>query len=255
MHYRRALGLLCLTVVSLAAQPTPFVFAVVADPQIGWKDLAADREMFARTAAGLNALRGTSRPAFVLIAGDMINDPKVEAQTAAYEEIRKTINYPVYTVPGNHDAVPSAPARFTFEHQGCLFLGLDSGLWNAAETAPAEEQFKWLEEQLSKRDRYRQVYVIQHFPLYLHDPQEKDEYFNVSVKWRQRLLDLVESARVTAMIFGHLHRHTTLWHKSVALLVTASSLSNFDGIPPGYWLIEVTSAGFAQTYRTLPAKP
>jgi 3',5'-cyclic AMP phosphodiesterase CpdA len=239
----------------LAAQSSPFVFVVVSDPQIGMKETSADRDLFARTAAALNALRGTSRPAFVIIAGDMINDPKIEAQVAAYDEVRKTINYPVYTVPGNHDAVPSAPARFSFEQQGCLFVGLDSNLWNAADPAPAKEQFDWLEAQLRDRNRYRHVFVIQHFPVYLHDPQEKDDYYNTAMRWRPRLLELFESARVTAVVSGHLHRYTTLWHRGMALLVTPSSLNNFDGTPPGVWLFEVNSAGFAETYRSLPAKP
>ena len=244
----RLLCLLGLCAASLAAQPARFVFAVVADPQIGWKDEAADREQFARVAAALNALKGQSRPDFVLFAGDLVNDEKSEAQLSALETIRKSLNYSTYSVPGNHDPQPAAPARFSFEHQGCLFLGLDSGLWRAEKAEPAQEQLAWLEEQLRARDRYRLVFVLQHYPLYLHDPEEKDDYYNTPLAWRGRLLKLFESTRVTAAISGHLHRNTTGWHRGMALLVTPSALANNDSIPPGFRLIEVNSAGFAEAF-------
>jgi len=252
---RKLICLLLLCAAALAAQSSRFVFAVVADPQIGMKDEAADRDQFARVAAALNALRGSSRPAFVLLAGDLVNDAKSESQRSAFETIRQSIDFPIHSVPGNHDARPSAPARFSFDHQGCLFLGLDSNLWNQSDRAPAQEQFAWLEAQLRARDRYRLVFVLQHHPLYLHDPEEKDEYFNTPLAWRDPLLRLFESARVTAFLAGHLHRNTTGWRRGMAMLVTSSSLNNFDGIPPGFRLVEVNSAGFNETYLPLPAKP
>jgi hypothetical protein len=133
-------------------------------------------------------------------------------------------------------------------------VGLDSNLWSGTE-APAAEQFAWLEERLKDRGRYRLVFVLQHHPMYLHDPEEKDEYFNTPLAWRGRLLKLFESARVTAVLSGHLHRNTTGWWRGIAFLVTPSALNNFDGIPPGYRLIEVNSAGFQETYAPVaPAR-
>jgi 3',5'-cyclic AMP phosphodiesterase CpdA len=252
---RSLICLLLLCAVALFAQPARFVFAVVADPQLGMRNEAADREQFARVAAALNALKGTSRPAFVLLAGDLVNDAKSEAQWSAVETVRKSMDFPTYNVPGNHDPSSSTPARFSFEHQGCLFLGLDSNLWNGADRVPAQEQFTWLEAQLRARDRYRLVFVLQHYPLYLHDPEEKDEYFNTPFSWRGPLLKLFESARVTAFLAGHLHRNTTGWHRGMAMYVTPSSLNNFDGTPPGFRTVEVNSAGFAETYVPLPVKP
>ncbi len=60
---------------------------------------------------------------------------------------------------------------------------------------------------------------------------------------------------MTAVLGGHLHRNTTGWHRGMSMLVTPSSLNNFDGIPPGFRLVEVNSAGFNETYLPLPAKP
>jgi 3',5'-cyclic AMP phosphodiesterase CpdA len=252
---RNLICLLLLCAAALVAQPSRFVFAVVADPQIGMKNEAADRDQFARVAAALNALKGPSRPAFVFFAGDLVNDAKSEAQWSAFETIRKSIDFSIHSVPGNHDPRPSASARFSFEHQGCLFLGLDSNLWNEADRAPAQEQLAWLEGQLRARDRCRLVFVLQHYPLYLRDPEEKDDYYNTPLAWRGLLLKLFESARVTAILAGHLHRNTTGWRRGMAMLVTPSSLNNFDGTPPGFRTVEVNNAGFTETYLALPARP
>ena len=255
MSLRRLACILWLCASSLFAQPSRFVFAVVADPQIGMKVEDADREQFVRVAAALNALRGPSRPDFVLLAGDLVNDAKSEAQMSAVETVRKSLAFPQYSVPGNHDPSPAgAPGTFSFVHQDCLFLGLDSNLWSSKDAGAAERQFSWLEAQLRQRDKYRLVFILQHHPIYLHEPEEKDEYFNTPLAWRSRLLKLYESARVTACIAGHLHKNTTGSHRGISLLVTPSALINNDSIPPGFRLIEVNSAGFAETYVPVVAK-
>jgi 3',5'-cyclic AMP phosphodiesterase CpdA len=251
--------LVCATVllaVSLAAQPTGFSFAVVADPQIGWKVEEADRAQFDRVVAALNSLPAQSRPAFVLFAGDLLNDPQSETQVSAVNSIRKTLDYPQYAVAGNHDPSPEGAAgTFSFTHQDCLFLGLDSNVWNAKDTDKGARQFSWLEGQLRARAKHRLVFVIQHYPLYLHDPDEKDDYYNTPLAWRSRLLKLFENARVTGVICGHLHKNTTGSHKGISLVVTPSSLFNNDGVPPGYRIIEVNSAGFSETYVPVVPKP
>ncbi len=172
MSLRWLAGMLWLCASSLFAQPGRFVFAVVADPQVGWKVESADREQFVRVVAALNALRGPSRPDFVLFAGDLFNDAKSEAQMTAVNTIRKSLAFPQYAVPGNHDPSPAGtPGTFSFVHQDCLFLGLDSNLWSGSDAAAAQTQFSWLEAQLRQRDKYRLVFILQHHPIYLHDPE------------------------------------------------------------------------------------
>jgi 3',5'-cyclic AMP phosphodiesterase CpdA len=252
MRFRNALGCLLLCAAALTAQPSRFVFAIVTDPQLGMKEAAADREQFARLVGTLNGLKDDSRPAFVLLGGDMVNDEKSEAQWTAYQDILNTLRYPTYWTPGNHDPHPKAPARFSFVHEGCLFLGLDSNLWRG-EAAAAAEQFAWLEGQLKDRGKYHLVFVLQHHPLFLHDAAEKDEYFNTPPVWRAKLLTLFEAARVTAVLGGHLHRNTSGWHRGISLMVTPSALNNFDGTPAGFRLVEVTGKGFQETYLPVAA--
>jgi 3',5'-cyclic AMP phosphodiesterase CpdA len=247
------LACLVLWAAALGAQPRRFVFAIVTDPQLGMKDAAADREQFVRVVDALNGLKDDARPAFVLLGGDMVNDANSEAQWAAYQEVLKTLRYPVHWAPGNHDPRPGPPARFSFEHEGCLFLGLDSNLWRG-EQEQAAAQFAWLEERLRGRHQYRFVFVLQHHPLFVLDAAEKDEYFNTPPAWRGKLLKLFETARVTAAASGHLHRNASGWYRGMALLVTPSALNNFDGTPPGFRLVEVTGDGFQETYLPVGAR-
>ncbi|MCL6543919.1 MAG: metallophosphoesterase [Bryobacteraceae bacterium] len=255
MRSRLAAALLCFAACSFA-QSERFVFAVIADPQVGWKQEELDRQQFARVVAAVNGLKEDSRPDFVLLAGDLVNDPKSAAQWEAMDAIRRTLKVPFYSVPGNHDPKPDgASGRFSFVHKGCLFLGMDSNLWSSGAQDSAQEQFAWLEGQLRARNRPRLAFVIQHHPLYLHHPEEKDEYFNIPLAWRTRLLKLFEAEQVTAHLAGHLHRNTTGWHRGMAMLVTPSSLYNFDSTPPGFRLIEVHSSGFNETYVVVPVRP
>lgn len=251
----RLLAALTFYAALLSAQPARFVFAVIADPQIGMKSEKEDLEQFSRVVLAVNALKGNSRPDFVLLAGDLVNDASSAGQWAAMDAVRKQLAFPYHTVYGNHDPSPTtAESRFAFEHKGYLFLGMDSNLWSAKDQEPAKKQFAWLEEQLRGRERYRLVFILQHHPIYLHEPEEKDEYFNTPLAWRTRLLKLFEDARVTAVLAGHLHRNTTGLYRGISLLVTPSSLNNFDSIPPGFRLIEVHGEGFAETFVPVLAK-
>ncbi|MGQ9635171.1 MAG: metallophosphoesterase family protein [Bryobacteraceae bacterium] len=255
MRVRLAAAFLCFAALA-CAQAERFVFAVIADPQIGWKQEEVDRQQFARVVAAVNALKGDSRPDFVLMAGDLVNDPKSGAQWQAMDAVRRTLDVSFYAVAGNHDPRPDGGSeRFSFVHKGCLFLGMDSNLWSSGADGAAQGQFAWLEEQLRGRERYHLVFVAQHHPLYVHDPNEKDEYYNIPAGWRGRLLKLFEDARVTAHLAGHLHRNTTSVYRGIAMLVTPSSLYNFDSTPPGFRLIEVNSSGFNETYVGVAGGP
>jgi len=255
MRVRLAAALLCFA-ACLCAQSERFVFAVIADPQVGWKEQELDRQQFTRVVAAVNGLKGDSQPDFVLLAGDLVNDSKSASQWEAMDAVRRTLKIPFYSVPGNHDPRAEGGAgRFSFVHKGCLFLGMDSNLWSSGAPGSAREQFAWLERQLRVPDRPRTVFVIQHHPLYLHHPEEKDEYFNIPLAWRARLLKLFEAEHVTAHLAGHLHRNATGWRRGLAMLVTPSSLYNFDSTPPGFRLIEVHSGGFNETYVVVAGPP
>jgi len=245
----------------------PFSFAIVADTQIGMVRLERDRENFARVVKAINELKSGIRPGMVIIAGDLVDHAANQRELDSFIQVEKTFAIPVYSVPGNHDLAgdgkhfePSlldlyrkliGPDRFVVKQAGCLFVGLNSQLWIEGGSLAAE-QFKWLEQLLRHRDKYRHVFIIQHHPLYLAATDEADEYFNTPLAWRTKLLGLFERSRVTAVFTGHLHRNQSSTYRGIAMITTPSSCRNFDGSAFGYALVTVTDNGFSYQYRGVP---
>lgn len=263
------LGILIAFSAALAAGQTPVVFALVGDPQIGMTEAAADRQRFAAVAEEINKLKGDREPALVFLMGDLVNRAGDKAAMEAFLSVRKSFRMPVHAVAGNHDVsldskgvVPDlledfrkqiGPDRFAFEHSGVLFIGLNSQLWIASGGA-ASRQLSWLEEQLRNRARYSQVFVFQHHPLYLAAASEKDEYFNTPLTWREKLLDLFEKSRVTAVFSGHLHRNLSGVHKGIGMLTASSTARNLDNMPPGFHLLRAVTGGFVESYTPVAPK-
>ena len=82
----------------------PFFFIQLSDPQFGMfttnKEFAQETANFEFAVATVNRLR----PAFVVITGDLVNQPGDAAQIAEYQRIVRRVDstIPVYNVAGNH---------------------------------------------------------------------------------------------------------------------------------------------------------
>ena len=81
----------------------PFTFVQMSDPQIGFFDRSpgygqSDSLMMAAVAA-VNAVD----PVFILMTGDMVNDPYDAVQDSIYRVRLADLKAPVHVIPGNHD--------------------------------------------------------------------------------------------------------------------------------------------------------
>jgi len=213
-------------------QFSPFTFAIISDPQIGMVALERDRTNFAKVATAINTLPETTRPKFVLITGDLVDDANNRPAGAMFRQVLHEFSMPVYPIPGNHDVTTDgktfAPAllasyrtefgadRLVIKQNECLFIGLDSQLWRGPEEL-ARQQFAWLKQQLHDRNNYRYVFVFEHHPLFLNDANEPDQYYNTPSMWRSKLLHLFEQGHVTGVLTGHLHRNESGLYHGIAL--------------------------------------
>src|SRR4030095_15280376 len=119
----------------------PFFFIQLSDPQFGMftddRDFAQETANFEFAVATINRLR----PAFVVIAGDLVNKPGDQAQIAEFQRIAGKVDrtIPVYNVAGNHDVenLPSAASiavytnafgadHYTFRHGAFVGIVLNS---------------------------------------------------------------------------------------------------------------------------------
>ncbi len=203
----------------------------------------------------------------VLVAGDT-------ADTAAPEEwelFRRTLTElaaPSFYVPGNHDlgAKPNTgqddtttsaliaayekamrPSFWVHSLPGLRILGINASLLG---TGLPEELAQWefLERTLGETSAVRTV-LLSHYPLFVDEIDEPGgTYWNVEPEPRRRLLEVIRSAGVSAVLSGHLHR-PLLHHLDGLLFVGAPPVS--FGLPPGvqpegWTLLTVPAAGEIQ---------
>jgi 3',5'-cyclic AMP phosphodiesterase CpdA len=221
----RNVSLLFLLAVSLRAADA-FFFVQISDPQLGMitgnKDLTQEVANLEFAVATINRLR----PAFVVVSGDMVNEPHDVAQLTEYRRVmsRVAAGIPVYHVAGNHDLgnAPSpagiaaytnhfGPDHYTFWHEGLAGIVLNSVIIHTPDQAAAQlaEQEVWLRAELARaRDRGAEhIVVFAHHPWFLEKATEPDEYFNIPSQRRAQHLEWFREAGVKYLFSGHYHRN------------------------------------------------
>mgnify|MGYP001819224980 FL=1 len=183
-----------------------------------------DAARYAEAIAAANALR----PAFVVMGGDMIDDPKSEGQLDALLEITARLDpdIPMRWVPGNHDIAADTvtptrdsidvyrtvfgPDYYGFDHGGTRFVVLNTVVIDHPEHVPDEweEQLAFMEWETARAAANdSQIVLLGHHPLFIHEPDEVDTYWNLPRKRRRVILDLAHRAGVRNAFAGHWHRN------------------------------------------------
>jgi predicted phosphodiesterase len=185
------------------ADGEPFTFAVVGDYR-------GDSEgnpppVLLEIFAAINR----DAPRLVLSSGDLINGypEEDEAQTrklwAGYRSALRTLQPPIFHVPGNHDLFNEASTRlwtemwgptfYAFDCGGVRFIGLDT---ETTHHRVAGRQLEWLREQLASAGQ-RRVFIFFHQPLFPVDghigssldvfPRERDALHQLFVAHRDAI--------------------------------------------------------------------
>ena len=231
---------------------------------------AWDAERYQRAIAAAARLR----PDFVVMGGDMVDDPADTDQRDALLRITAGLGtIPMHWVPGNHDAaedtwVPTAaslsryratfgPDHYAFEHKGVAFVVADTVVWQHPERVGHEweAQFAALEAALrsARAAGSRHVVAFGHHPLFTADPGEPDDMWNIPAQRRRRILDLFGSHGVRAFFCGHWHRNGGGWDGGVEVVVTGAVGYPLGVDPSGFRIVEVDEAGLRHRYASLDA--
>ncbi len=181
----------------------------------------------ARYAVALLEALGTE---FTVHLGDMVHPlPHMDAYKDAVDEahrIFQPLAPALRFVPGNHDigdkpspAMPAkplsaaseqvyqsafGPSCYLFEHQGVVFVVLNSSLVNSA-TDAEQQQRRWLERELDKVSDKR-IFLFSHYPPFINSADEVNHYDNYAEPGRSWLLDLAVKHRVEVIFSGHVHQ-------------------------------------------------
>ena len=216
-----------------------FSFAIIADTHITDEEGQAidasyqtDKKI-ASVYCDLIERVNSMEPAFVVHLGDITHPTPISpdyGETAlAFHKASEIFSMPYYVVPGNHDVgekiFPALPKldekititqrniglyeqhfgrqRFSFQHQECLFIVINSMLINSG-LEEEQEQWDWLEQTLQGHAGNR-AFVFSHYPLYLSAMDELANYDNVDEPGRSRMLDLLRQFNVEGFYAGHVH--------------------------------------------------
>ena len=213
------------------------------------------------------------RPEFVVVCGDMVNDPDSSDERAEVLRIAGQLDpsIPIHWVAGNHDVgadtVVPTPASmkayrdvwgddfFSFQREDVSFIVLNTSVMDHPEQVPGEleSQMRFLEAELRtarKRDS-SQIIVFTHYPFFLESPEEGDGYFTVAKERRMPVIELFRKYGVSAVFAGHWHRNNYAEDDGMLMVATGPVGFPLGDDPSGYRVVEVHDGGVKHEYHEL----
>jgi 3',5'-cyclic AMP phosphodiesterase CpdA len=212
------------------------------------------------------------QPDFVVMGGDMVDDPASVEQRDAVRKITAGLgDIPMHWVPGNHDAaldtVAPTPAslagyrgvwgedHYSFEHKGVTFIATNTVVWQHPEKVPDEwaAQTAALADALrsARAEGSRQVVVFGHHPLFTTAPDEPDDYWNIPAERRRPTLELLARYDVRAFFCGHWHRNGGGRYHDVEVVVTGPVGYPLGTDPSGLRVVDVDGECLRHRYVAL----
>lgn len=213
-----------------------FFFIQLTDPQFGMfennKEFTKETELFEKAVIEINRLE----PDFVVITGDLVNDPEDELQISEFKRITSKIHskIPVYLTPGNHDIgmIPDSMNihryinnygydKFSFVHKGFKFIGFNSSLIKCNTPVFEQRQYDWLSKELIKGKDVTHTILFCHYPFFIKDFNEPENYSNIEMPDREKYLNLFEANKADAVFSGHLHDNAYSKYGGMELITTS----------------------------------
>ncbi|GIY04312.1 hypothetical protein CDAR_617431 [Caerostris darwini] len=220
----------------------------------------------------------TPKPKFFIVCGDLIHafpgGKDRLAQENDFIKVFKELNedIPLICVCGNHDVgdTPTPTAiqgyrdkfgddYFTFYCGGIMCIVLNSQYFQDPSLVEdlAEEQTKWLDEQLeeAKSGKYKHAVIFQHIPWFLENPDEEKDYFNILPEMRQKMLQEFYNANVRTIFCGHYHRNAGGFYKDLELIVTSAVGCQLGKDKSGFRIVKVEEEKIAHEYLEFENAP
>jgi 3',5'-cyclic AMP phosphodiesterase CpdA len=240
------------------------VRAVPATTGFAW-----DAEQLRRAVAATNRLA----PDFVVMGGDMVDDPRSEEEFAEVMHITGLLDpgIPIHWVPGNHDiafdtVVPTPESvaayrrrfgadAYSFDRGGATFIVANTTIWDHPEGLPGawDEQVAWLQGELeaARRGKSDHIVVFAHHPLFTASADEEDSYWNIAAERRALLLDLLRAHDVRTVFSGHWHRNGGGVTGDLEVVVSGPVGYPLGADPSGVRVVEVDADQVRHRYLPL----
>ena len=249
-----------------------FFFIQITDPQFGFLDAnkSFDKEkvLYNKAVDEMNRLN----PAFVVITGDFVHNMGDSLQWDEFNRITSKINVPVFLCPGNHDIGENPTQqsideyrkkygddKFSFRYKKNRFIGLNSTVIKAGVPEFEQEQFLWLQKELLKSGRAKNILIFTHHPFFINDPDEPETGSNIGIEKRKKYLELFVKHKVNTVFAGHLHKNAYGRYKDLDMITTSSAGKQL-GVSaqqnlPGFRIILVRNDHVSSKYYGLEEMP
>lgn len=200
-------------------------------------------------------------PDAILMTGDLVHDPSL----VAYERlvsILKTIQQPIFCIPGNHDDPRVMKQVFSKENintakaivfNDWIIFMLDTFLPDTHAGYLHESELNFLNQQLVLHRTRHALICLHHPPVSIGSPwmdrmglQNPADLFSV----------IDQHEQVKAVLWGHIHQEFSGMHKEVRLMSAPSTCVQFaqkaneytrDNQPAGYRYLKLYASGVIQT--------
>lgn len=223
--------------------PAQFTFVQMCDTQLGMGGYEHDVKTFELAVSQINALA----PDFVLICGDLVGKAN-DKSLADFNRIKAGFKIPCHCAAGNHDVgnEPTAASLkyyrekvgkdyYVLKHKGYTFVVANTQLWKAPLNGESEKHDAWFKAALeSAKEKGSPVVVVTHYPLFVKEPGEEENYYNIEPAKRKELLALFEANGVVAMLAGHTHKLVVNDYKGIQMVNGETTSRNFDKRPLGF---------------------
>jgi 3',5'-cyclic AMP phosphodiesterase CpdA len=248
---------------TLAAQ----TFLHLSDPQFGMYSKNANFQHETVNFEFAIATANRLKPAFVVITGDLINDPGNAAQTAEFKRIAAKLDPAIklYNVAGNHDVQNEptleslkvyrerfGPDYYTFQSGGLtgivLNSNLEKGTKNVSQEAAKMERWFMTEIAKAKAAGAMQIIVFQHIPFFRKDANEPEVYENIPVGVRQRYLKVMHDNGVKWVFAGHQHQNEEARDGDLQVIATGPVGMPLRAAKSGIRVVAVTPEGVNHKY-------
>ncbi len=221
-------------------EPEPFTFIQLCDTQLGMGGYEHDIKTFKQAVKQINELN----PDFVIICGDLVNNASDSTYTD-FNLIKSQFKMDCYCAPGNHDVgnVPTEESLnyyrkiigedyYSFENKGYSFVITNSQLWKEDIKGESKKHDDWFKKTIKSINTKEQpIFVAGHYPLFLENYDEVDQYFNLPLEKRLELLNLFEQNNIVAYISGHAHMPIINNYKNIKLVSGEATSKNLDSLP------------------------
>ncbi|XP_065223870.1 serine/threonine-protein phosphatase CPPED1-like [Planococcus citri] len=218
------------------------------------------------------------KPRFFIICGDLTHQmpgefPKLKQKQIddfkrVYSQVDPSIA--LICVCGNHDVGDTPTPKsiqkyrtsygddyFSFWCGGVLFIALNTQYYKDRSCVQelAEEQDKWLDEQLDKANG-SPIVCFSHIPWFVKDVDEREGIFNIPLEWRLKVLEKLYTAGVRYMFCGHYHRNAGTFYKNDFEIIINSAIGmQLGDDKSGMRLVKVSKDKITHKYYDFESFP